>query len=206
MYARTTTIWGRAASIDDGIAQVRESMMPEMRRMHGFVGLSLLVDRTSGRCIATSAWQSEEALRASAPLIREVRDRAAQILGGTMEVADWEIAVMHRTRESGDGAFARVTWCKVDRSRIDAGIDIFREQALPALEELDGHCGTSLLVNRDISRAVVSSAFDSAETLARHRAQMDRLRDATAGEAGAEITDEGVFELALAHLRVPELV
>ncbi|MGE2833859.1 hypothetical protein [Mycobacterium sp. SMC-4] len=206
MYARTTTVWGRPAAVDAGIAHIRDTVMHELRRMHGFVGLSLLVDRQAGRCIATSAWQSEEAMRASAPLVREVRDRAAQILGGTMESTDWEIAVMHRSHDSGDGAYARVTWCKVDRSRIDSGIDLFRDRALPALEDLDGHCGTSLLVNRDTCRAVVSSAFDSAEALARHRSQMDRLRDATASEAGAEIVDEGVFELALAHLRVPELV
>lgn len=206
MYARTTTVWGRPASIDDGVAHMRDSVMHEMRRMHGFVGLSVLVDRNSGRCIATSAWESEDAMRASVPLVREVRDRAAQIMGGTMEIEDWEIAVMHRTHETGEGACARVTWCRVDPSRIESGLDLFRHRALPALEELDGHCGTSLLLNRDTARAVVSSAFDSVQALDRQRAQMDRLRDATAGEAGADIIEEGVFELPIAHLRVPELV
>lgn len=206
MFARTTTVWGRPVSIDDGIAHIRESVMHELRRLHGFVGLSLVVDRRSGRCIATSAWQSAEAMRASAPLIREVRDRAAQILGGTMEVADWEIAVMHRTHDSGDGAWARVSWAKIDRDRIDAGIDIFRDRALPALEALEGHCGTSLLVDRSACRAVVSSTFGSAGALAHNRAAMNRLQDAISGQAGAEILDESDFELVIAHLRVPELV
>ncbi|KWX65583.1 hypothetical protein [Mycobacterium sp. NAZ190054] len=206
MYARTTTVWGRPSSLDDGIANIRGSVMPELQKMHGFIGLSMLADRESGRCIATSAWQSEDAMRASGPLIREVRDRAAQILGGTAEVAEWEIAVMHRHHESAEGACVRVSWAKIDPSRVESGIDIFRSQVLPALEELEGHCSTSLLVNRATARAVVSSAFDSAEALQRHRPRLDRIRDATVDQAGAEVLEECDFELVIAHLRVPELV
>jgi heme-degrading monooxygenase HmoA len=55
--------------------------MPALQGIDGFVGLSLLVDRGSGRCIATSAWQSEEAMRASAESVRPIRDRAAETFG-----------------------------------------------------------------------------------------------------------------------------
>ncbi|BBX20515.1 hypothetical protein CRI77_09690 [Mycolicibacterium duvalii] len=206
MFARTTTVWGRPSSVDDGIANIRESVMPVVQKLHGFVGLSLLVDRNTGRCIATTSWQSEEAIRASAPLVREVRDRAAQILGGTMEVADWEIAVMHRHHESHEGARVRVTWVRIDPSRIEPGIEIFKDRVLPVLDELEGHCSTSLLINRDAARAVVSSAYDSVEALERHRGELDRLRDATTEETGADTVEECDFELAIAHLRVPELV
>ncbi|EUA34784.1 hypothetical protein I552_5573 [Mycobacterium xenopi 3993] len=44
--------------------------------------VSLLVDRQSGRCIATSAWESDEAMHASAERIQPIRDRAAQMFGG----------------------------------------------------------------------------------------------------------------------------
>ena len=206
MYARTMTVWGRPQAIDDGIASVRGSVMPELQKMPGFVGLSLVADRETGRCIAASAWQNEAAMRASGPLIREVRDRAVRMLGGTVEVADWEVAVMHRRRESADGATVRVTWVKIDPERVDAGIAAFKDGVLPVLDELEGHCGTSLLVNRLTGRAVASSAYESAEAAQRHRARLDRLRDATAGQAGAEVLDEQMFELAIAHLRVPELV
>ncbi|QZT61870.1 hypothetical protein [Mycolicibacterium austroafricanum] len=206
MYARTTTVWGRPSSIDDGIANMRGSVMPELQRMHGFIGFSLLADRESGRCIAASAWQTEDAMRASAPLIVEVRDRAAQILGGTVDVADWEIAVMHRHHESTEGACVRVSWVKVDPSHVESGIDLFKHSVLPVLEELEGHCSTSLLVNRATGAAVISTAYDSAEALQHHRPQLDRLRDATTEQAGAQMLEECDFELAIAHLRVPELV
>ncbi|UXA17117.1 hypothetical protein [Mycobacterium sp. SMC-4] len=206
MYARTTTVWGRPSSVDDGIAYIRDSVMPVVQKLHGFVGFSLLVDRRSGRCIAASAWQSEDAIQASAPLVREVRDRAAQMLGGTMEVADWEIAVMHRHHESAEGACVRVSWVAVDPARMDSGIEIFKQAVLPVLDGLEGHCSTSMLVNRAAGRAVVSSAYDSMDTLAHHRAELDRIRDATVEQTGAEVLEECNFELAIAHLRVPELV
>jgi heme-degrading monooxygenase HmoA len=206
VYARTTTVWGRPESIDDGIALIHGSVMPELRRMHGFIGLSVLADRESGRCIATSAWQSEDDMHASGPLIREVRDRAAQLLGGAPETAEWEIAVMHREHECAEGACVRVGWAHVDPERIGMGIELFKDSVLPAFEELDGFCSASLMIDRDTATAVVSTAFDSAASLQRHLGRLDRLRDATTEEAGARMLEECDFELAIAHLRVPELV
>ena len=66
MYTRSTTFQAQPSSINAGIAHIRDTVMPALDGGDGYTGLSLLVDRSSGRCIATSAWQSEEAMRASA--------------------------------------------------------------------------------------------------------------------------------------------
>ena len=66
MYARTTTIQADLAKIDAGIAHVRDQVLPTVTAMDGCVGMSLLVDRESGRCIATTAWESDAAMRDSA--------------------------------------------------------------------------------------------------------------------------------------------
>ena len=65
--------------------------------IEGCRGLSLLVDHETGQCIATSSWENEAATRASDEPLRPIRDRGRDILGGPMQVDDWEIAVMHRT-------------------------------------------------------------------------------------------------------------
>jgi hypothetical protein len=206
MWARSTSIQAQTSSIDDGIAHVRDTVMPALEGLDGFIGMSLLVDRPSGRCIATSAWETEEAMRASAESIRPVRDRAVEMFGGTAEVDEWDIAVLHRDHRSGEGACVRATWVKVDPDQMDRGIDFYKTTILPALEGLEGFCSASLMVDRASGRGVACATFDSFDALQRDTEQLDQLRNTGSQEAAAEILDQCDFELALAHLRVPELV
>ena len=206
MYARSTTIQAQPSSIDAGIAHMRDTVMPALEGVDGCVGLSLLVDRTSGRCIATTSWESEESMQASAESIRPIRDRAAELFGGSPQVEEWEIAALHREHRSSEGSCVRATWVKIDPGQTDQGIDFYKMTILPALEELEGFCSASLLVDRASGRGVASSTFDSAEAMERVKDQMDSIRAKGSQEVRAEVLEECDFELALAHLRVPETV
>ena len=206
MYARSTTVQGQPSSIDAGIAHARDSVMPALEGIDGCVGLSLLVDRTSGRCIVTSSWESEEAMRASEDAVRPIRDRAVELLGGSREVEEWEIAAMHREHRAGEAACVRVTWVKVDPDQLDRGIDFYKMTILPALEDLEGFCSASLLVDRASGRGVAVANFDNAEALERNKGALDTIKATGSQEANAEVLDQCDFELAVAHLRVPEMV
>ena len=206
MYARTTTI--RAAqpsSIDAGIAHVRDNVMPALEGFDGYVGLSLLVDRSSGDCITTSAWKTDETMRASTAAVRQIRSRAAQTFGGNPDVDEWEIAAMHRDRPAAAGACVRVTWAKLIPDRVGPGIEMFKKNVLPALKALEGYCSASLLVSRASGRAVTSAVYDSIEAMERNRDQLDRIRASASQESNAEVLQEHEYELAIAHLHVPEM-
>jgi len=206
MYARSTTIQALSSSIDAGIEHVRDTVMPALEGIDGCVGMSLLVDRSSGRCIATSSWESDEAMRASEESIRPMRDQAAELFGGSAQVEEWEIAAMHREHRSSEGACVRATWVNVDPDQIDGGIDFYKTTILPALEELEGFCSASLLVDRASGRGVAAATFDNAEAMERNKDQLDRMRATGSQQANAEVLDQCDFELAVAHLRVPEMV
>jgi hypothetical protein len=206
VYARSTTINATPGSLDTGIAQVRDEVMPMLLDMDGCIGLSMICDRESGRCITTSAWQSEEAMRATDEELRPVRDRIAEMMGGgTPKVEEWEIAVLHRDHRSGEGACVRATWVKVDAATLDRSIDVYKLASLPRMEDLAGFCSASLLVDRATGRAVSSVTYDSQEAMDSNREAAASMRSATTKEAGAEVLDVCEFELSLAHLRVPEL-
>ena len=96
-----------------------------MTEMQGCVGMSFVVDRDSGRCIATSSWESMDEMRASFDQLAPMRERGAEIIGSAATVDEWEIALMHRDHTSGDGACCRITWGQT--SDVDRVIEGFRE-------------------------------------------------------------------------------
>jgi heme-degrading monooxygenase HmoA len=208
VYARSTTIQAQPSSIDAGVAHIRDAVMPRLQEIDGCVGLSLLADPHTGRCIVTTAWETEEAMHASAEQIRPIREQAADAFGGigSPSVEEWEIAVLHRDHRAGEGACARATWVELPPDGLDQGIEFYKASVLPELEALDGFCSASLLVDRASGRSVSCASFDSLEAMERSRDQGTALKNEKIREAGAEELDECEFELRLAHLRAPELV
>jgi Antibiotic biosynthesis monooxygenase len=208
VYARTTTMQGDPARIDAGIAHVRDQVLPAVTAMDGCIGMSMLVDRGSGRCIATTAWDSAAALRDSAERVRPQRDAAERALGSSTgsDVEGWEIAVVHRDHATPDGACARVAWMSGAPDTLERAIDIFKMAVLPKLQALDGFCSASLMVSRETGRTAGTFIYDSRAQLEATREAASRLREAASKERGATIDDVAEMDVAFAHLHVPELV
>jgi hypothetical protein len=205
VFARTTTIEARSDAVDAGIAHIRNEVIPALHDIDGCVGLSLLVDRESHRCIATSAWESAEAMRDAAERVTPVRERAAAVFGGAVLVEEWEIAVLHREHRAGAGAGVRATWLRARPEQFDHAVEFYRAEVLPSIEELDGFCSASLMIDRNSGRAVSSVSFDSMGAMNRTRDQARSLRTARMRDLGADQLDVGEFELVIAGLRVPEM-
>ena len=206
VYARSTTFRGDPEDIDAGIDFVRTHVMPAVQAMDGCVGLSMLVDRETGGSIVTSSWESEEAMRRSAQPVATLRDRTAALFGSRPEVREWEIAVLHRTRPVPAGACGRVTWTQTDPARLDQLVDLFRTVVLPQVEDLPGFCSLSVLVDRATGRAATAATYESRDALAASREAAHDLRGSAASMTGSQVVDVADFEVALAHLRVPETV
>jgi quinol monooxygenase YgiN len=206
MYARSTSITGSPENIDDGIAYVCDEVMPAVTEMRGCVGLSMLTDRGTGRCVVTSSWQDAEAMRATTDRVRGLRERAAEVLGGPAEVQEWEIAVMHRRSEAPSGACTRVTWWRADPAGLDRVLDAYRSTMVPRMEDYPGFCSVSLMIDRGSGRAASAVTFEDRDDMDRGRVHARATRDDFARSMRVEVTDAAEFDLVLAHLRVPETV
>jgi hypothetical protein len=206
VYARSTTIHGRPGSVDAGITHFRDDVLPALQDIDGFVGCSLIVDRATGLCIVTSSWASAVARQTSAEQVRAMRDRAATVFGAeSTQVDEWEIAVMHRDHTARERACVRATWTRVAPADVDRAIDVWKLAVLPATEALDGFCSGSLLVDRASGRSVGTMTYDSRVALEASRKQAESIRADAIKDARAEVLDVHEFELALAHLHVPEM-
>src|SRR5205823_1353651 len=103
------------------------------------------------------------------------------------------------------GACVRATWVQIDPAGLDRALEVYRSTVLSATEAFDGFCSTSLMISRSTGRSVSSVTFDSQKALERSRQQAAAVRESATREAGASVLDVCEFELALAHLRVPEM-
>jgi quinol monooxygenase YgiN len=207
MYARSTTVRGNAQMMDDEIAYVRDEVLPALQAMSGCVGVSMLCDRDTGRAIITSAWADETAMHATEQAVVDLRQRAAEIMGDTEPLVEqWEIAAMHRVRDAGDGACARVIWSQGQAGQVDRILQAWRSTIPAQLEQMEGFCGVSAFVDRGAGRAVAAVSYESRDAMSRSVEQGLALRDRFAASHGFDITDVAEFDVVLAHLRIPELV
>ena len=206
MYARSTTIRARPESVEAGIEYVRDEVLPACLGMDGCVGLSMLANRETGLTVTTSAWRSPEVRKASEEQVGALRERMAQIFGGPPEVEQWEIALLHRDHRSREGARVRATWAKTEPANIDRVVDFTKTITLPTLDEVDGFCSASAMIDRAAGRAVVAVTYDSAAAEENSREMARGLRDKFIEETRGSILDVQQFDLVLAHLHAPELV
>ena len=207
MYARTTTISADPQRLHEGVADVRDNVMPAVAEMSGYTGLSMLCDRDSGRCIVTTGWRDEESMAASRDRVMQMRERAAQRFNSRdTEVQEWEIVVMHRLHNAGDEACARVLWSRTDPTLLDETLDAFRSQIIPRMDELPGFCSLSLLVDRKTGHGSLTTVYTDRAAMDATRDTISAMRDEFTGQRGVMVTDEAEFEVVMHSLRVPELV
>jgi hypothetical protein len=204
VHARSTTVQVHPSSIDAQVAHVRDHVMPALLATDGCIGLSMLVNHVSGRCITASAWQSEEAMHATEDDMVVAVDGVESVVG-TSEVEEWEIAVLHRDHTSGPEAWVRATWVHVEPEQTNRLADLYRMVLLPQIVEFQGFCSASLLIDRPSGHAVSSVTFDSYEAMRITRSLAAVVRERGSAEVDGEILEVDQFELALAHLRVPEM-
>jgi len=208
VYARFSTFAATPTDLDTGVAFCRDDAMTALQHVAGFIGLSLLADRTDGECILTSAWKTEDAMHASRDLVAPIRARISDLVhaAGRANVEEYEIALMHRAHRAPPGAYVRGIWCRMDADRIEDAIDTYRMSTLASLEELAGFCSTTLFCQRESGRCCVSITYDSRAAFDAVRDEADELRASTMKTLDVQLERSGEYELAVARFHVPELV
>ncbi|MDT0276633.1 antibiotic biosynthesis monooxygenase [Blastococcus goldschmidtiae] len=207
MYARSTTLTADPERMDDGIAEVRDTVMPAVLDMDGCTGLSMLCDRDSGRCIVTTAWETEEAMARTRDRVAMLRDNTATRFGSASpQVQEWEIAALHRLHHAGDDACARVTWSRTDPDRAEQVIDAFRTTIVPRMDDVPGFCSLSMMIDRHSGLGSLTTVYDDRSAMEAAGDDMRRMREEFTRQMRMELVDVQSYDVVLHHLRVPELV
>ena len=206
MYARSSTFRGDPSAIDDGIAYTRDKVLPAVRQMDGCLGLSLLVDRHTGGCIATTSWTDADAMHRSADAMGAIRETAVSTVHGSdTEVEEWSIDVLHRVRSAPDGAATRVIRTRGTAGDMDRVVEGFRTIVVPRAELLPGFCSVSFLVDHETGASAIAATYESRQTMSQAKGQALAIREEFLDRMGMHVVDVHEFDLAVAHLRVPEM-
>ena len=84
MHARLTTLQMDPGRVDNSIAQLESEDVPQFKQLDGFKGMTVLTDRQSGKTVAVTFWESEQAMAGSEEAVTPARGRAAE-RGGASE-------------------------------------------------------------------------------------------------------------------------
>jgi heme-degrading monooxygenase HmoA len=92
VYARATTLRASPEHVQEAIVHYQEGI-PSIREISGNRGAFLLVDRSAGRGISVTLWESDEAMQASRKRADELRQQAQESGGEIDPVVEYEVAV-----------------------------------------------------------------------------------------------------------------
>lgn len=95
MWARVSTLQGSPERADEAIREVQERFVAA--DMPGRTGFLMLMDRTTGKAIGISFWESEDALRQSEGQADQIRQTTADASGAqVVSVERYEVAIDER--------------------------------------------------------------------------------------------------------------
>ena len=94
-YARVLTATTHPGKMDEGVQIVRDAILPVTRRQPGFKAYMNLTDRTTGKVISITLWETEADLNASesSGLLREQLDKVAHMLATQVVREVYEVTV-----------------------------------------------------------------------------------------------------------------
>jgi heme-degrading monooxygenase HmoA len=84
MFARVSTFEGDPEQVDELTRYAEEQVVPALRGLDGFNGVLGFADRQSGKVLAVTLWESEQAMRASEEAANQLRDESAEAASETI--------------------------------------------------------------------------------------------------------------------------
>ncbi len=92
MFGRLTLIQGSPERYDDALRAIQNQIMPAIKQIPGLISAEWGLDRSTGKAVAWTVFESEEALRASDETVRQIREKASANLGAeVLGVESYEV-------------------------------------------------------------------------------------------------------------------
>jgi heme-degrading monooxygenase HmoA len=155
MYARVVTgQYPSAGKLDEAFQIYRDSIIPAARQTQGFKGALGLADRSTGKVIAINMRETAADIQAteSSGFLQEQFAKIAHLLVGTPTIEVYEVSIQETQQAAG--TYARVLTTTVQPGKMDEGMQIVRDSALPAARQQPGFRGWLWLIDRRTGKSM----------------------------------------------------
>jgi hypothetical protein len=203
MYVRVTSTQADPARIDEGVAYIRDEVLPKTNLMKGSLGSVMGVDRSSGRGSLMSCWTDRESLDATDQAVVGMRSAAARRLGGSNTIVEtFEIALIHLAKLAEPGSCTRTTRTEMPPEDVDRALQSFKDKVVPFFEKDDRICTVMVMVNRETGVLQTSITLENREALVASRGRAQEVRDLiTAAIPSVKIVEVFELEVVISDLR-----
>jgi heme-degrading monooxygenase HmoA len=163
MYTRLLTFTG-ATGIDAGVDYLSEKALPILEGQHGFRGVSASADRAENSMSILSLWESEADRSASDSALGKAREESLKLVGGELEIENFEEVVRVITKPPQVGSVLNVVRVRMEPESIEANIAWFKESIVPTITSQRGFCALRNMVDRPSGRALSGSVFEDKDS------------------------------------------
>ena len=159
MYTRLLTFTG-ASGIDAGVDYLREKALPILESQHGFRGVSASADRAGSLMSILSLWETEADRSASDGALGKAREEALKLVGGTLDIENFEEVVQVITKPPVAGCVLNVVRVRMEPKSMEGNIAWFKESIVPMMTSQQGFCALRNMVDRQTGQALSGSVFE----------------------------------------------
>ena len=201
MYARVASFEQSDMSRVDELLATVSARAAAGQDMPDALRVLMLTDRTSGRMLGITFFETEEAIREAEPAFERMGEEIPEDLRGRrLSVEVYEAAI----DDTAAGAHAaRVSVLEGASDSIDEGIRFIQQHIVPAANDISGWRGIIGLVDRANGRSLTITLWDGDESLAASETWANQARSEAAAAMAESITAVNRYEVALDRVLAP---
>lgn len=204
MYLRVTAFKSEPGKLEEGIAFMKNKIIPSMSKATGYLGATCIVDREKNEGAASTLWESLEAMNNAEQFGQQARSQSSEATGlEVMDVDRFEITLFEMTSPTPQvPSYTRLITAYSDPKKADKVTEMVR-QVVPKIKEQPGFRSYAAGINRATGRGFTISNWATAD-------QREASNTATASSR-QPVADAGQmyglqvqnFETVVADIRVP---
>jgi len=200
VFVRMTLTDG-VTDVDAAAAQLRDEVLPQVKELKGFRGITASADREAGVVGILTLWETEADMKASDAAASQMRETAVKAMGGRLvDVQAYEQVVQEiGGTPPGPGSPLLITPTKMDPAKVDENVEFFKANVLPDIKSTPGFRAVRNMINRSTGEGMVGIvlADDASVQEAAARAVKRRERAAQQGVELGQISRREVIFTAM---------